>query len=155
MTDLTFSPHGKHLIAGKWIASDTTFENETASGKAHAFSVGTPELVHRACEAAEDAFWSYGSASRAERAAFLRAIADEIEARADAITEIGSPESGLPEARIQGERGRTTDQLRLFADHIEAGDYLDRRHDGALPDRTPLPRPDLNPSSAFLTNATS
>ena len=75
--------------------------------------------------------------------------------RADAITEISSPESGLPEARIQGERGRTTDQLRLFADHIEAGDYLDRRHDGALPDRTPLPRPDLNPSSAFLTNATS
>jgi NADP-dependent aldehyde dehydrogenase len=44
---------------------------------------------------------------------------------------------------LQGERGRTTGQLRLFADHIEAGAYLDRRHDEALPDRQPLPRPDL------------
>ncbi|MGB3247267.1 MAG: aldehyde dehydrogenase (NADP(+)), partial [Sulfitobacter sp.] len=48
-----------------------------------------------------------------------------------------------PEARLQGERGRTTGQLRLFADHITKGDYLDRRHDAALPDRQPIPRPDL------------
>ncbi|WP_108887812.1 aldehyde dehydrogenase (NADP(+)), partial [Pseudoprimorskyibacter insulae] len=99
--------------------------------------------VNRACEAAEEAFWSYGYSTRAERAAFLNAIADEIEARGDAITQIGTQETGLPEARLQGERGRTTGQLRLFASHILAGDYLDRRHDAALPDRAPLPRPDL------------
>ena len=52
-------------------------------------------------------------------------------------------DQGLPEARLQGERGRTTGQIRLFASHILAGDYLDRRHDRALPDRAPLPRPDL------------
>ncbi|TNF60936.1 MAG: aldehyde dehydrogenase (NADP(+)), partial [Rhodobacteraceae bacterium] len=46
-------------------------------------------------------------------------------------------------ARLEGERGRTTGQLRLFASHIRKGDYLDRRHDPALPDRQPLPRPDL------------
>ena len=102
-----------------------------------------PDLVNRACEAAEEAFWSYGYSSRKERAAFLRAIADEIEARADEITEIGSQETGLPEARLQGERGRTTGQLRLFADHIEKGDYLDRRLDAALPDRQPAPRPEI------------
>ena len=53
------------------------------------------------------------------------------------------PKPALPEARLQGERGRTTGQLRLFATHIRDGAYLDRRHDTALPDRQPLPRPDL------------
>jgi NADP-dependent aldehyde dehydrogenase len=140
---MSFAPHGKHLIAGDWVASEQTFMSEPANGEAHAFSIGTPSLVDQACRAAEDAFWSYGYSSRADRAAFLNAIADEIEARAEAITQIGTEETGLPEARLNGERGRTTGQLRLFADHILAGDYLDRRHDAALPDRRPLPRPDL------------
>ena len=143
LDELKFTPHGNHLIAGEWIAGEATFENEPASGPAQQFSVGTPDLVNAACEAAEEAFWSYGYSTREDRATFLRAIADEIEARAEPITEIGSRESGLPEARLQGERGRTVGQLRLFADHIEAGNYLDRRHDAALPDRAPLPRPDL------------
>lgn len=138
-----FTPHGKHLVAGDWVATEARFRSEPAHGAAHDFSVGTVDLVGRACEAAEDAFWSYGYSSRAERAAFLNAIADEIEARADAITEIGTSETGLPPARLQGERGRTVGQLRLFAAHILKGDYLDRRHDPALPDRQPLPRPDL------------
>jgi len=141
--DTTFTPHGRHLIAGDWVAGPATFANAPTHGPVHDFAMGTPELVDLACTAAEDAFWSYGSASRADRAAFLNAIADEIEARADAIIRIGSRETGLPEARLQGERGRTTGQLRLFADHILKGAHLDRRHDGALPDRAPLPRPDL------------
>ena len=140
---MTFTPHGKHLIAGEWVAGTTTFRSEPAHGPAHDFSQGTPDLVARACVAAEEAFWDYGYSSRADRAAFLNAIADEIEARAEAITAIGCQETGLPEARLQGERGRTTGQLRLFAEHILKGDYLDRRHDAALPDRQPLPRPDL------------
>ena len=143
LDETTFKPHGKHLIAGEWVAGDTTFDSEPAHGSAHSFSVGTPDLVDRAAKAAEDAFWTYGYTTREERAAFLEAIADEMEARADQITEIGTSETGLPEARLQGERGRTTGQLRLFASHIRAGDYLDRRHDEALPDRQPLPRPDL------------
>jgi alpha-ketoglutaric semialdehyde dehydrogenase len=137
------TPHGKHLIAGEWVAGETTFKSEPATGPAFDFSVGTPALADRAAEAAEEAFWTYGYTTREERAAFLEAIADEIEARAEQITEIGSAETGLPEARLQGERGRTTGQLRLFASHIRKGDYLDRRHDAALPDRQPLPRPDL------------
>ncbi len=140
---MTFTPHGKHLIAGTWKSGDTTFRSSPALGDAHEFSTGTPEHVNEACLAAEDAFLSYGYSSREDRAKFLNTIADEIEARADAITQIGSQESGLPEARMQGERGRTTGQLRLFASHILAGGYLDRRHDEALPDRQPLPRPDL------------
>ncbi len=134
---------GEHLIAGEWIAAGNTFKSEPAHGEAHSFSVGTPELVDRAAKQAEEAFWTYGYSTREGRAAFLNAIADEIEARAEAITKIGAEETGLPEARLQGERGRTTGQLRLFASHILKGDYLDRRHDEALPDRQPLPRPDL------------
>lgn len=140
---MSFTPHGKHLIAGNWVATEQTFQSEPAHGSAHAFGVGTVELVDRACEAAEDAFWSYGYSSREDRARFLETIAEEIEARADAITQIGTEETGLPEARLQGERGRTTGQLRLFADHIRKGEYLDRRLDAAQPERKPAPRPEI------------
>lgn len=140
---MTFTPHGKHLIAGNWLAGDDFFASQPAHGPSHGFSKGRISDVDAAAQAAEEAFWSYGYSTREERAAFLNAIADEIEARADAITEIGTQETGLPEARLQGERGRTSGQLRLFATHILSGDYLDRRHDSALPHRTPLPRPDL------------
>ncbi len=139
--DLTL--HGKHLIDGRWTGAERTFTSSPAHGPAHDFAVGTPADVDAACRAAEEAFLSYGQSSRADRAAFLERIADEIEARGAEITAIGTQETGLPAARLDGERGRTTGQLRLFARHILAGDYLDRRHDEALPDRKPAPRPDL------------
>jgi NADP-dependent aldehyde dehydrogenase len=139
----SFTPHGKHLIAGQWVAGGERFQSDPSTGPAHEFSVGTPAHVDQAAQAAEAAFGDYGLSSRKDRAAFLNAIANEIETRGPAITQIGTSETGLPNARLEGERGRTTGQLRLFAQHILAGDYLDRRHDAALPDRQPLPRPDL------------
>ncbi len=143
MLDKTFTPHGRHLIAGEWVGSGRTFRSEPAHGPAYDFSIGTVDLVDRAAQAAEAAFWSYGYSSREDRAAFLEAIADEIEARGAEITDIGTAETGLPPARLEGERARTTGQLRLFASHIRVGEYLDRRHDPAIPDRKPLPHPDL------------
>jgi len=134
---------GTHLIAGQWIGGTKTFTNQPTSGTADTFAAGTVELVDQAAQAAEEAFWSYGYSTPEERAAFLRKIAEEIDVRGDEITSMGCKETGLPEARLIGERGRTTGQLRLFADHIEAGGYLDRRYDRAMPDRTPLPRPDI------------
>ncbi len=134
---------GKHLIAGEWVGSDATFTSDPTDGPGHDFAVGTPAHVDAAASAAEQAFATFGWSTRADRAALLRRIADEINARGDAITEIGTRETGLPEARLLGERGRTVGQLRLFADHIEKGNYLDLGHDPALPDRAPLPRPDL------------
>ena len=139
----TYKPHGKHLISGKWVESANRFSSTPTKGEPVEYCAGTPELVDLAATAAEEAFMSYGYSTRAERAGFLNAIADEIEARGDDITAIGTVETGLPEARLEGERGRTTGQLRLFADCITKGDYLDRRHDEAMPDRAPLPRPDL------------
>ena len=134
---------GKHLIAGEWVGTDATFENTPLSGDVDSFSVATPLHVDAAVRAAEEAFHSFSNLSRSDRATFLRAIATELEARGEAITAIGIRETGLPEMRLNGERGRAAGQFQLFADHIEKGDYLDRRYDEALPDRAPLPRPDL------------
>jgi 2,5-dioxopentanoate dehydrogenase len=140
---MTFQPHGKHLIAGSWVGSGSTFSSAPSDRAVFEFAIGTPDHVAKACEAAEEAFDQFGAATRAERAAFLNSVADEIEARATSITSIGTSETGLPAARLEGERGRTTGQLRLFATHILNGDYLDRRKDAALPDRKPMPRPEL------------
>ena len=140
---MAYQTHGKHLIAGEWVGGEKVFTSNPTDGSAREFSVGTPEHVARAAAAAEAAFADYAATSRADRARFLDAIGDEIEKRGADITAIGSAETGLPTIRLEGERGRTVGQMRLFARHIEAGDYLDRRTDGALPDRQPLPRPEL------------
>lgn len=98
--------------------------------------------VDAACAAAEAAFDMYRATSRDERAAFLDCIGDEILAIGDDLILAAMRESGLPRARLEGERGRTVNQLRLFADVVRRGDWLGLRVDPALPDRQP-PRPDL------------
>ncbi len=140
---MTWTPSGKHLIAGQWTAGNSTFKSEPAHGPAHDFAVGTTELVDQACRAAEAAFAAYSAKSREERAVFLEAIAEEIDKRGEAVTLIGTQETGLPEGRLNGERGRTTGQLKLFADHIRKGAHLDARFDAAQPDRQPAARPEI------------
>lgn len=140
---MSWKPSGKHFISGQWMAADATFRSDPAHGEAHEFFVGTVELVERACVAAAIAAPVYAAMSREERATFLDTIAEEIDYRADAITRIGSQETGLPEARLIGERGRTTGQLKLFADHIRRGAHLDVRVDAAQPDRKPAGRPEI------------
>lgn len=135
--------HGQHLIAGQRVGSATHFSTAPAFGPSRRFANGTAAHIDLACQAAEDAFATFGWTDRETRAKLLEAIADALEARAAALTEIAMQESGLPEARLVGERGRTTGQLRYFAALIRKRDYLDIRHDPALPDRTPLPRPEL------------
>lgn len=98
--------------------------------------------VDAACAAAETAFDVYRATSRDERAAFLDCIGDEILAIGDDLILAAMRESGLPRARLEGERGRTVNQLRLFADVVRRGNWLGLRVDPALPDRQP-PRPDL------------
>jgi NADP-dependent aldehyde dehydrogenase len=132
---------GKNLINGQWVGSeDSAASVDLAS---ISFAQANLDQVEEACKAARAAFRSYSQKSRAERADFLNKIADEIDVLADQITNIGTRETGLPEARLIGERGRTTGQLRMFAAVIESKDYLDIRIDQALPDRQPMPRPDI------------
>ncbi len=77
------------------------------------------------------------------KADFLDRIAEEILALGDALIERCGLESGLPPGRLTGERGRTMNQLRLFAEVLREGSWVEARIDPALPDRTPIPRPDL------------
>ena len=74
---------------------------------------------------------------------FLENIADELDALGTDFLEIVSQETALPLARLQGERARTSGQMRLFAKVLRRGDFLGARIDTALPERQPLPRPDL------------
>lgn len=99
--------------------------------------------VEQACQLAEAAFDSYRETSLEARASFLETIASEIEGIGSELIERAVLETGLPQARIEGERGRTCGQLRLFASVVRAGEWLDVRIDPALPDRQPLPRADL------------
>lgn len=141
------SLHGLSLIAGvTGQPGGKGFQAENpATGQALAptFHEATPEEVGRALAAAAEAIDVYRTRSGAERAAFLEAIATEIETLGDGLLQRVQAESGLPLARVTGERGRTCAQLRLFAQVVREGSWVDARIDPALPDRQPLPRPDL------------
>jgi NADP-dependent aldehyde dehydrogenase len=106
-------------------------------------AVHGPEDVAAACRKADAAFDAYRATDRETRAAFLERIADRIMAIGDPLIEAAMSESGLPRARLEGERGRTCGQLRMFADVARAGIWQQLRIDPALPERQPLPRPDL------------
>ncbi len=108
-----------------------------------AFGGATPEQLEQACALAWQAFDPYRETSLERRAAFLEAIAVNILALGDALVDRCISESGLPRARIEGERARTVGQLRMFADVVRQGDFLDLRVDPAQPERKPLPRADL------------
>ncbi len=96
-----------------------------------------------ALELAEAAFAIFGQTTGAQRAALLERIADEINALGDQLIARARQETGLPETRLAGERARTVGQLRLFAQVAREGSWVDARIDSAIPDRQPLPKPDL------------
>ncbi len=108
-----------------------------------AYPGGTFEQVEQACALAWTAFDSFRETSLDARANFLECIAGQIEALGDALIDRAALESGLPRARLLGERGRTCGQLRTFARTVRAGEWLDVRVDNAQPERQPLPRADL------------
>lgn len=108
-----------------------------------AYASPSAEEVETAVQLAAKAFPIYRNLPAATRATFLRTIASEIEAVADAIAARGCAETGLPEARLRGETGRTVGQLRLFAAMLDEGSWVDARIEHAQPDRTPIPKVDI------------
>lgn len=107
------------------------------------FGGGSTAEVNQAAELAWSAFDQFRETTLEERASFIETVAEEILALGDALIERGVAETGLPRARVEGERGRTVGQLRLFAGVVRSGNWLDVRIDEAMPDRQPLPRADL------------
>jgi len=131
---------GKNLIAGEPVDSpDGRF---TAFGTAAAFEEASGVHVDRALDAAERASRDYRQLSPERRAEFLDRIADAIE-RAGELLEVANLETALPLERLAGERARTAGQLRLFANLVREGSWVDARIDRAVPDRKPLPKPDI------------
>lgn len=114
------------------------------------FYESTSDEVDAAVQAAERAFQTYRQRSGADKALFLEAIGEEIMALGDALIERSQAETGLPAGRLQGERARTVGQLRLFAEVVREGSWLDARVD--LPDaqRQPLPKPDIRSMQVAL-----
>ena len=138
---------GHSLIAGQPVAGDgkTAFGFNPATNEQlePAYTLLTEEQLTTATSAAAAAYPSFSTLDPETHAAFLDAIADNIEAIGDELIIRAGQETGLPAARLQGERARTTGQLRLFAAVVRQGDFRGVRIDPALPDRTPLPRADI------------
>ena len=144
---MTYSLSGAMLLGAQAVAgSEASFKAvnpATNDSLEPAYATASKDQVEQACALAHAAFPIYRETSLEQRAAFLEACAEEIEAIGDALIERAMLETGLPRARLEGERGRTTGQLRLFADVVREGSWLEARIDPARPERKPLPRSDL------------
>ena len=139
--------YGHNYIGGQRSAtgSVTLHSVDATTGEAlpYDFYQATAQEVDAAANAAAAAYPVYRSLSAQHRASFLEAIADELDVLGDDFIALVCRETALPAGRIQGERGRTSGQMRLFAKVLRRGDFYGARIDLALPDRQPLPRPDL------------
>ena len=108
-----------------------------------AYHSASADEVDRAAQLAHKAFETYSRATGKDKAALLRKVAENIDSLGEELVIRASAETGLPTARIKNETGRTCNQLRLFAELVEEGSWVDARIDRADPVRTPLPRPDV------------
>jgi len=138
---------GSNFIGGQRSAAGSvrlqSLDARTGEALPQAFAQATPEEVDAAAQAAEAAFAEYNAMAPQRRAQFLDAIADQLDALDDTFVATVCRETALPAGRIQGERARTSNQMRLFATVLRRGDYLGARIDRAQPQRQPMPRPDL------------
>ena len=139
--------NGLNLIGNEYAEANTSafkainpLTGEVLEGE---FFPAQQKDVDEALKYAVNAFTAYKNIDKDRKAAFLRAIANEILALGDALIERACAESGLPLGRIQGERGRTIGQLNMFADLVAEGSWVEAIIDNELPDRQPAPRPDI------------
>jgi alpha-ketoglutaric semialdehyde dehydrogenase len=139
--------NGQQRIGNEQSADSTeSFQGHnpaTGESLATAFYEASEHEIDRALQLAACAFTTFRSTSPDQRAAFLDAIADEVEAIGDELLELAHSETGLPLPRLTGERGRATGQARQFAAWTRDGSWLDARIDLPQPDRQPLPKPDV------------
>jgi 2,5-dioxopentanoate dehydrogenase len=138
---------GKNILGEKLSSeSNITFQaiNPALNTKLDTtFHEATGNEVDFAVKQASEAFQVYRDKSGKDKADFLESIAEEILATGDDLIKRCMEETGLPEARLVGERGRTVNQLKLFAQLVREGSWVDARVDTADPERKPLPKPDV------------
>jgi 2,5-dioxopentanoate dehydrogenase len=138
---------GISLIAGKTGTSGgakfQAVNPESGEALSPLFTSAAMEDVDSAAQGAQAAFAVYRNLPGRDRARLLRSIADGLDARAPELVARAQLETALPQARLQGEVKRASNQFRLFAELLEDGSWVGARIDTALPDRKPLPRPDI------------
>lgn len=139
--------NGNNIIASQYVATNGNVLKAVnpATGlllDGDFYTAGKTE-IDTALAAATTAFELYRNIPKDKKVVFLNAIADEIAAIGEILVLRASEESGLPLPRLQGELGRTVVQLRLFANLIAEGSWVDAVIDTALPERQPMPRPDI------------
>jgi 2,5-dioxopentanoate dehydrogenase len=138
---------GVSLIAGKTGTGDgkkfQAVNPSTGELLEPRFTSATLEEVDLAARSAQEAFAVYRNLSGRERGRLLRSIADGLDAQSPELVARARLETALLQARLEGEVKRTSNQLRLFAELVEEGSWVGARIDTALPDRKPLPRPDI------------
>ncbi|OON63041.1 aldehyde dehydrogenase (NADP(+)) [Massilia sp. KIM] len=132
---------GRRTVRGAG-GDQNAYNPSTRAAFGPAFGQATSADVEQACALAAQAFDPYRALPPERRARFLEAIAEQILAVGPALIERAQQETGLPAARLEGERMRTVNQLRLFAKVVRDGHFLGATLDSALPERAP-PRPDL------------
>ncbi|MBE1515050.1 aldehyde dehydrogenase (NADP(+)) [Nesterenkonia halotolerans] len=138
---------GRSIIAGESVTGAgrrvNGYNPATNEALEPEYSLIDEAQLATATSAAAEAFETFSQLDPETHAAFLEKVAENIEAAAEPLTERVMAETGLPQARVQGERGRTVNQLRLFASVIRQGDFRGTRWDTADPERKPLPKPDV------------
>lgn len=130
-------------LSGKGSDTFRTFNPSKNIENNWEFHEATSEEVNKAIDLAAFAFETYAEIADEQRALFLEAIADEILALGDPLLETYVQESGLPKGRAEGERGRTMNQLRMFASKIRNKAWRNPIIDTGDPERSPMPKPDL------------
>ncbi len=143
----TLELHGHSIVHGESrTGSGATFQGVDPTTGARldpVYHCASLEDLNLAADLADEAFATYGKLSGREKGRFLRRIADAIEAIVPELVERAHRETALPEARLKGESARTINQLRLFAQVVEEGSWVNARIDPAQPDLAPLPRSDI------------
>lgn len=129
--------------SGSGSESFSSFNPATGQTIPFQFLKATTQEVNLAAEKAASAFHRYSKMKGAQKALFLEAIAEEILSLGEELVTVCCDETGLPPARIEGERGRTVNQLKMFANLLKEGSWVDARIETAQPQRSPLPKPDL------------
>ncbi|NNK74297.1 MAG: aldehyde dehydrogenase family protein, partial [Flavobacteriaceae bacterium] len=127
-----------------------TFDPKLNIQNSDTFYEATSEEIDLAVQKAKSAFETFSKTPGSQKAAFLNSIADEIMALDDELIKVYCKESGLPSGRAKGERGRTVFQLRTFAELVAEGSWVEATIDTAIPDREPIPKPDLRKMNIAL-----
>jgi NADP-dependent aldehyde dehydrogenase len=133
---------GSDLSAGGK-ATFEAFNPRQGSTTGNTFHEATDEEIGKAAELSARAAERLQELGAGETADFLETIAAEILGLGDELIEKANEETALGVERLRGERDRTTNQLKLFAQIVREGSWVDARIDTPQPERKPVPKPDL------------